>query len=814
MRSHTFSGLCASAIHDAGVRALSIAALLLVATAASPQAHAQLPFFNAEPSGAALRMASSDQLTDEISGFLASVQRQHEEAQAQVQGLEAEQANSPKALVAPDSARRKLLGLARQRLLLLSAARSVTKRASEVAVQEVPAPDAISLEELVDLHVGAGRLVETFSAQMRTARRLEDVAPDALVGSARSSREVAEAEVQVARASAARGRAYEAQAQARHAARIADAARDALVLTPRELAQAASVLSKARARVEGQGMGTAPQVKIPAVPVGTSSVAAARYEQEAGIMADLMAEAAALERDVLSADVMAAEAMVWAFSTLDGRSVRKPSSISRARVQAQFDRCEAQRQETERQLLQLGLVLRSEPADAPWSALLIQQEGLLEKRLNAAIEEGRRLRRALVIDDVVDQVRLDRQHSSPWWQTLGLIVAALGLGFMLLKFGGQFWLWMLAPRLGRLRLNEKQSASAAAVASLLWPLVVLLSTVAVIIWPILGLQLSLLEAVRVVNHPLFYVDETGVSPVSIVQFILTVWAAVVISRLTRRFLSERVYDRTGWDTGLTNALNTLTHYMVLLIGSVVGLRFVGIGLSSLAILAGVLGIGIGFGLRNITENFISGLIILAERPIKIGDFIEVKDGEVEGRVERIQARSTTVTTRDNITMIIPNSEFVSRPVVNWSHGDPKVRVPISVGVAYGSDTDLVRKVLLEVAARHGKVLKKPAPEVQFRGFGGSSLDFLLLVWIEEQYTRFRIASDLHFAIDKAFRKRAIEIAFPQMDVHFKSLHPSIVAEIAAPQPPPAPPSSGPNIPDQKSIRPGAAGPRKGSSSKG
>ena len=137
-------------------------------------------------------------------------------------------------------------------------------------------------------------------------------------------------------------------------------------------------------------------------------------------------------------------------------------------------------------------------------------------------------------------------------------------------------------------------------------------------------------------------------------------------------------------------------------------------------------------------------------------------------------------------------------MVNWSHGDPKVRIPVEVGVAYGSDTDLVRKALLDVASRHGNVLKRPAPEVHFRGFGSSSLDFVLLVWIDEQLYRFRIASDLHFAIDKTFRKLEIEIAFPQLDVHFKTMSEALARRISrslpepkngSPSPPEARPSS-------------------------
>lgn len=335
--------------------------------------------------------------------------------------------------------------------------------------------------------------------------------------------------------------------------------------------------------------------------------------------------------------------------------------------------------------------------------------------------------------------------------------------------------WMLGPGLARGQRwvqrvpvgSEQARARLGAVLALGWPVGVLAAAAAMLAWPVWGADIGPWEALQLINRPLFYVDETGVSPLSLAKLLFAVWVAVVVSRTLRGYLADRLFPRVGWDAGLSNAVSTLLHYLLLVTGGLVGLRFVGIGLSSLALFAGVLGIGIGFGLRNITENFFSGLIILAERPIKLGDFIDI-DGKVEGQVRQIRARSTTLVTRDNISIIIPNSEFVGGRVTNWSHGDPKVRVPIEVGVVYGSDCDRVRSVLLEVAGRHGQVLDRPAPEVQFRAFGGSSLDFVLLVWIEEQQHRFRIASDLHFAIDASFRKSGIEIAFPQLDLHLKN----------------------------------------------
>ena len=205
----------------------------------------------------------------------------------------------------------------------------------------------------------------------------------------------------------------------------------------------------------------------------------------------------------------------------------------------------------------------------------------------------------------------------------------------------------------------------------------------------------------------------------------------------------------------------------MVIGFYMAFQFVGIDLSSLAFIAGAVGVGIGFGLQNIINNFVSGIIIFAEQPIAIGDRIEM--GGVAGRVKKISLRSTTVVTNDNITMIVPNGDFISQTVTNWSHGDPKVRIRIPIGVAYGTDTTLVERLLLEVAAENKKTLKDPEPSVFFTTFGESSLDFELAVWTSEmaQSPR-RFISNINFAIDQKFREHDIEIPFPQRDLHVRS----------------------------------------------
>ncbi len=189
-------------------------------------------------------------------------------------------------------------------------------------------------------------------------------------------------------------------------------------------------------------------------------------------------------------------------------------------------------------------------------------------------------------------------------------------------------------------------------------------------------------------------------------------------------------------------------------------------MSSLTILASALSIGLGIGLQNIAKNFGSGLILVFERPIQVGDFIEV--GDLNGTVERIGARSTEIRTLDRVSIIVPNSRFLDSEVINWSHGNPISRLHLPLGVAYGSDPQQVRTVLIESASGHPKVLASPAPSLLFKGFGDSSLDFELLVWTAEPDKQFLLKSDLYFLIYEVLNQNQIEIPFPQRDLHLRS----------------------------------------------
>ena len=258
--------------------------------------------------------------------------------------------------------------------------------------------------------------------------------------------------------------------------------------------------------------------------------------------------------------------------------------------------------------------------------------------------------------------------------------------------------------------------------------------------------------------------------ISLLQLFLLVGLLILVfwlSSQTKRFLFNRFLADSGLDRSLQYAISKIAANVVLVVGIFIVLQNTGIHLEALTVFAGAVGVGIGFGLQNITSNFISGLVILAERPITIGDRVEVAG--VTGQVQKIRARSTVIVTNDNITTIVPNQKFIDSPVTNWTYGDPKVRFRIPVGVAYGSDVEKVRQKLIEAAEEDPHTLADPAPSVFFVEFGSSSLNFELVAWSDEMSHRpRRYTSDLNFAIDKKLREAGIEIPFPQRELTIRS----------------------------------------------
>jgi small-conductance mechanosensitive channel len=265
------------------------------------------------------------------------------------------------------------------------------------------------------------------------------------------------------------------------------------------------------------------------------------------------------------------------------------------------------------------------------------------------------------------------------------------------------------------------------------------------------------------NRPLPGITLTLVQIFLLVALLLAVFW---ISARTKTFLFNRLLVNSGLDRSLQYAISQIVSNIVLVAGVFIVLDNAGIHLATLAVFAGAVGVGIGFGLQNIASNFISGLVILTERPITIGDRVEVAG--VTGQVQQIRARSTVILTNDNITMIVPNTKFIDSPVTNWTYGDPRVRFRIPVGVAYGSDLDRARDVLLEVARADSHVLHEPEPTVFLETFGESSINLELVVWSREMsYRPRRFRSDLNFAIARKLREAGIEIPNPQRDINFR-----------------------------------------------
>ena len=272
---------------------------------------------------------------------------------------------------------------------------------------------------------------------------------------------------------------------------------------------------------------------------------------------------------------------------------------------------------------------------------------------------------------------------------------------------------------------------------------------------------------QLVNAPLYTVGQTIITPVTLTYLaVLTLLLFVATAKL-KTWIVERLLASSHVDIGVRHAVGTIIRYVVLTAGLVIILQTAGIDVSTLTVLFGALGIGIGFGLQNITNNFVSGLILLFERPIKVGDRIEIDN--VHGDVVNISPRATTIVTNDNIAIIVPNAEFISSKVVNWSYTDRNVRFNFPVGVAYHSDPEKVRTILLDVARAHPGVLIDPGPSVLFHEFGESSLNFLLRVWTKDCATIPGVLrSELYFSINRAFKDHGIEIPFPQRDIHIKS----------------------------------------------
>ncbi len=272
------------------------------------------------------------------------------------------------------------------------------------------------------------------------------------------------------------------------------------------------------------------------------------------------------------------------------------------------------------------------------------------------------------------------------------------------------------------------------------------------------------------NKPIIHLGSSALSVLSIIIIIVSIFLLFYVSAKVKNLLTRKVFKKYNIEDNTSLSIASLVRYIIIVLGLIIILQSAGVNLSSLAILFGALGVGIGFGLQSITNNFISGIVILFEKPIKLGDRVEVGgfEEQIEGRVENISARATTILTNDNISVIVPNSEFISSRVINWSHKEQCVRFKIPVGVSYASDVRLVERLLIEVANECPDVLRSPPPAVRFMEFGNSALIFELRAWSESLvHKKGKLISDLNFGIIEKFRENKIEIPFPQRDLHLK-----------------------------------------------
>lgn len=267
------------------------------------------------------------------------------------------------------------------------------------------------------------------------------------------------------------------------------------------------------------------------------------------------------------------------------------------------------------------------------------------------------------------------------------------------------------------------------------------------------------------NYPFVHQKEFQVSILSLLLLVLIILIATLVSRYVRRFLKSRILPSFHIESGLQYTLLRLVHYVIIGLGFLYAMKVgFSVDLTSVAVIVGFLSVGIGFGLQYVAADIASGFILLFERPVRIGDWLEL-DG-TEGRVERISLRSTVVVTNENMSVILPNSKLVQNKFVNYSYGSQLVRLNIPIGVADGSDLDKVSEALLEAARSVEQVLSEPEPRVHFSAFGDSSLDLQIRVWINEPRDHSTIRSRVNFAVERAFRKYGIRTAMLQREIHF------------------------------------------------
>ena len=269
------------------------------------------------------------------------------------------------------------------------------------------------------------------------------------------------------------------------------------------------------------------------------------------------------------------------------------------------------------------------------------------------------------------------------------------------------------------------------------------------------------------QKPIFTVSGQEISIVSIFYFLVIILFSIALARIIIRLLRRNVYSKMEIEKGAQQSLSKLVKYIVLIVGVMIGLQMLGLNLSVLAFLGGLLGVGIGFGLQNVFLNFACGLILLFEKPLKVDDVLDM-DGTF-GKVKEIGFRASQLTTPDNETLIVPNSNLVTSQITNLTHGeDTKLRLHIPIGVAYGSNIEKVKEILLEIVEKEEKVLKEPVPRVVFTEFGDSALGFDLVLWINSPMDKVTVKTNIREEVNRKFNEEDIEMPYPKRDVYLFS----------------------------------------------
>ncbi len=264
------------------------------------------------------------------------------------------------------------------------------------------------------------------------------------------------------------------------------------------------------------------------------------------------------------------------------------------------------------------------------------------------------------------------------------------------------------------------------------------------------------------DYELFRLGPSHITIGTLLTCLLIFVGSAIVARILRSTARRGLIAR-GYPAGAASAASKMLYYSVVAIGSFVALDTLGVSLTAVIAGSAVILVGIGFGLQNIAQNFVSGLILLVERPVHEGDFIQVKD--IRGTVANIGLRATRVISRDEVTVIVPNSDLITTQVVNYSVPTNRMRIWVGVNVAYGTLPEKVRDALLEVAKGTEGLLDAPPPEVRLEKFGESALEFALLCWIEDAREDLRTQSRLRIAITAAFEAAGIHVPFPQREVH-------------------------------------------------